>query len=84
MWWAPRTGMLSVRCELPDLDGARFEATISHLVDRMRPVKGQPWDTREHRGADALVRLCELDGNCDAATACRSITCAPEVGAAPR
>jgi hypothetical protein len=24
----------------------------------MRPAKGQPWDSRDHRGADALVQLC--------------------------
>ena len=57
--------MLSVRGELPDLDGARFEATVNQLIDRMRPAKGQPWDTREHRGADALMQLCDLDGTLD-------------------
>jgi hypothetical protein len=60
MWRAPDTNMLSVRGELPDLDGARFEATINRMIDGMRPPKGQPWDTREHRGADALMQLCDL------------------------
>ena len=39
MWWAPGTGMLSVRAELADLDGARFEATMNRLIDRMRPAE---------------------------------------------
>ncbi|MFI5047961.1 MAG: DUF222 domain-containing protein [Acidimicrobiia bacterium] len=59
MWWQRDTGMLCVRGELPDLDGARFEATINRMVDRMKPAKGEAWDTRDHRGADALVELCE-------------------------
>src|SRR5436305_7686284 len=25
----------------------------------MRPARGEAWDTREHRAADALVELCE-------------------------
>jgi hypothetical protein len=60
MWWQRDTGMLHGRFELPDLDGARFEATINRLVDRAKPSMGQAWDTWEHRGADALVGLCEL------------------------
>jgi hypothetical protein len=59
MWWQPERGMLSIRGELADLDGARFEATINRMIDRMRPTKGAAWDSREHRGADALVELCE-------------------------
>ena len=59
MWWQPESGMLAVRGELPDLDGARFEATMNRMIHRMRPAKGQAWDSREHRGADALVELCE-------------------------
>ncbi len=51
--------MLGFRGELPDLDGALVEATFSRMIDRMRPKKGQPWDSREHRAADALVELCE-------------------------
>jgi len=58
MWWDEPHSMLNVRGELPDLMGAEVEATINHLVDRMRPAKGQPWDTRTHRAADALVHLC--------------------------
>ena len=57
MWWPRGTGMLSVRAELPDLDGARFEATLNRMIDQMRPPKGHPWDSYEHRGADALMQL---------------------------
>ncbi len=63
MWWQADRGMLAFRGELADLDGALFEATINRLVDRMKPAKGEPWDTREHRGADALVELCTRFGD---------------------
>ena len=58
MWWSHDTGMLSTRGELADVDGALVESVFNHLIDRMRPPKGQPWDTRAHRGADALAELC--------------------------
>jgi hypothetical protein len=57
-WWRKDAGMLGFAGELPDIDGARFEASINRMIDRMRPLKGQPWDSREHRGADALVEPC--------------------------
>jgi hypothetical protein len=57
-WWDTSRGMLQVRGELPDLDGARFEAVMNRMIDGVRPAKGEPWDTRAHRGADALVELC--------------------------
>jgi hypothetical protein len=62
MWWSDpksRTGMLNLRGQLPDLAGSLFENTINAVVDAMRPPKGQPWDSRDHRAADALVQLCE-------------------------
>ena len=59
MWWQPDTGMLHLRGALADVDGARFETAINRLIDRMRPAKGRPWDSREHRSADALVDLCD-------------------------
>jgi hypothetical protein len=34
-----------------------FERVMNQMIDRMRPAKGQPWDTRARRGADALVEL---------------------------
>ena len=30
------------------------------MIEKLRPAKGQAWDSREHRGADALVELCRL------------------------
>ncbi len=60
MWWQKDTGMLSIRGELPDLMGARFEATINRMTDRMRPAKGQAWERRQRRNADALGELCEV------------------------
>jgi len=58
MWWDESHCLLNIRGELPDVMGAEFEATINQIVDRMRPAKGQAWDTRAHRAADALVQLC--------------------------
>jgi Domain of unknown function (DUF222) len=60
MWWQRDTGMLHVRGELPDVMGAKFEATINRLADRKKPPKGQRWDTREHRNADSLGDLCDI------------------------
>ena len=57
MWWQRDSGMLSVRALLPDIDGAVFESVINQMVDGMRPSKGEQWDTRAHRGADALLEL---------------------------
>src|SRR5262249_22743790 len=50
-----------LRGALPDVAGARFEATIQTLTEGMRPPKGSPWDTWEHRAADALVLLAERE-----------------------
>ena len=38
-----KTGMLNLRGQLADLDGALFENTVDHLIEQMRPAKGQPW-----------------------------------------
>jgi hypothetical protein len=59
MWWSDNKAMLNVRGALPDLDGARFEATINRMAEDMRPPKGRPWDSHGHRAADAVVQLCE-------------------------
>ena len=56
-WWERDAGMLAGRFRLADVDGALFEGVINHLVDRMTPAKGQPWETRARRAADALVEL---------------------------
>lgn len=57
MW--KRDGMLHLRGQLPDDMGAKFEHTINHLTEQMKPVKGQPWVAFEQRAADALLALCE-------------------------
>jgi hypothetical protein len=58
-WWERDRGMLQVRGELPDVMGATFEATLNRLVERMRPAKGEPWERRDRRAADALVQMCD-------------------------
>ena len=57
-WWGRDTGMLDGRFSLPDLDGALVEMVFNHMVDQMRPARGEQWETRARRGADALVELC--------------------------
>jgi Domain of unknown function (DUF222) len=69
MRWQRDTGMLHLRGQLPDIEGARFEATINRMIDRMFPPKGQPWDSREHRNADALSELCDLHETVEAPAA---------------
>jgi hypothetical protein len=57
-WWRKDdTGMLDGRFALPDVDGALFERVINQMIDTMRPAKGQPWESRARRGADALMDL---------------------------
>jgi hypothetical protein len=60
MWWEKDRGMLQVRGELPDLLGARFEATINRMTERMKPPKGQPWVRWELRAADSLGELVDM------------------------
>jgi hypothetical protein len=70
-YWRNRTtGMLDGRFALADIDAATFESVFDEMIEKMRPAKGQPWDTREHRGADALVELCRMyrDRDTDAPT----------------
>ena len=59
MWWVKDRGMLCVRGELPDVLGAKFEATVKKLTEQMRPPKGQAWERWERRGADALGLMCD-------------------------
>jgi hypothetical protein len=42
---------------LPDIDGALVESVLTHMVDRMKPAKGERWESRAARTADALVEL---------------------------
>ncbi len=60
MWWDKPAGMLHLRGQLPDVMGAKFEAMIQRMTNRMRPARGQRWDTPEHRAADALGELSDL------------------------
>jgi hypothetical protein len=59
MRWNRDRSMLQVHGELPDAMGAKFEATVNKLVERMRPPKGQPWERRDRRAADSLVQMCD-------------------------
>lgn len=73
MWWSDDKGMLNLRGALPDLDGARFEKTINRMVEAMKPARGEPWDSHEHRAADALVQLCRRgETNCEQGVAASS------------
>jgi HNH endonuclease len=65
MRWRRNSGMLSLRAELPDIDGALVENVFNDMIDQMRPATGQPWATRAQRGADALVELCRLGRDYD-------------------
>jgi hypothetical protein len=65
-WWDQDSGMLDGRFSLPDIDGATFASVFNEMIEKMRPAKGEAWDTREHRGADALVELCRLYADRDA------------------
>jgi hypothetical protein len=59
MWWESDGGMLQIRGQLPDVLGAKFEATITKLVEAMRPAKGQAWERWDRRAADALGVMCD-------------------------
>jgi len=58
-WWNRDSGMLDGRFSLPDVDGATFELVLNQMIESMSPPPGQLWETREHRGADALMMLVE-------------------------
>ena len=59
MWREAREGMTGGRWRLPDVDGVLVEKVLDHMAERLRPPKGEPWDTRAHRRADALLALCK-------------------------
>jgi hypothetical protein len=58
-WRDDERNMFCGRFELPDLMGVKVEATFEKLVEAMRPPKGQPWEPRERRAADALLLMCD-------------------------
>jgi hypothetical protein len=61
--------MLHGRFVLPDVMGEVFEQTIVKLTEQMKPAKGEPWVSFEQRAADALLQLCEAQGEGGDATA---------------
>ena len=57
-FWDDGTGMFRFAgAGLPDVDGALVESVLTHMVDRMTPPKGEPWESRAARTADAFVEL---------------------------
>jgi len=59
-WWDdPARGGVSWRGFLPDVDGVLAKRVFEAMVERMRPPKGEAWDTLAHRGADAFIDLCQ-------------------------
>jgi hypothetical protein len=57
-WWDDESGMFRFGgAGMPDVDGALVESVLNHMVDRMKPAKGEPWESRAARTADALVEL---------------------------
>ena len=61
----PETGMVDFGGSLADLDGVYVKNVFDTMIERMRPAKGKPWDSRAHRMADALVELCRHYEGCD-------------------
>jgi hypothetical protein len=57
-WWDDETGMFRFGGNgMPDVDGALVESVLNHMVDRMKPAKGEQWASRAARTADAIVEL---------------------------
>ena len=64
--WRDDHGFLHGRFELPlEHGGAEVEAFFDQVAEKMRPAKGQAWDSLEHRHADTLIGLCRLDAPVD-------------------
>jgi hypothetical protein len=59
MKWNKQRGMLHYGGELPDVMGAKFEATINELAEQLRPAKGQAWEPWNRRAADTLLLMCD-------------------------
>jgi hypothetical protein len=56
-WRDAVDGMSCGRWRLPDVDGVLVEKVLEHMAERLRPAKGEVWDSLAHRKADALVDL---------------------------
>jgi hypothetical protein len=64
--WRDDHGFLCGRFELPmEHGGAEVESFFDQVAERMRPTRGQAWDSLEHRQADTLIGLCRLDAPVD-------------------
>src|SRR5262249_22998495 len=84
LWWRRDQGMLDGRFAIPDIDGDLVERVFNRMIDDMKPRKGSPWESREHRAADALVELCRnfADVDCPTHAAPLFIVEVPEQGPA--
>lgn len=58
-WVRPGSGMMSVRGELPDVDGAFAKSVFERMAERRKPAAGEPWAKLGHRMADAFIDLCK-------------------------
>jgi hypothetical protein len=45
--------------------GAEVEAFFDRVAEKIRPAKGQAWDSLEHRHADTLIGMCRLETPAD-------------------
>ena len=57
-WRPSAAGMGGGRWSLPDVESVLVDKVFAHMAERMRPKKGERWDSLAHRKADALVELC--------------------------
>jgi hypothetical protein len=72
-WWRSADGKaLRLSGEIFDVDAAFVEAIFEHEIETMRPAKGQAWELRSRRGADALVAICRQAKHATASTQKRS------------
>jgi hypothetical protein len=56
-WTDKLDGMKCGRWKLPDVPGRLVEQVFEQMAERLRPAKGQAWDSLAHRKADALLDL---------------------------
>jgi len=69
-WWRTADGHgLRLSGEIFDVDAAFVEAIFEHEIETMKPAKGQPWEPRGRRGADALTAICRRAGKPEASGA---------------
>ncbi len=72
-WWRTADGSgLRLSGEIFDVDAAFVEAVFEHEIETFKPPRGQPWEPRGRRGADALTAICRRAGQPGVADAKRS------------